>query len=443
MSESLSFYVQRYFMSYLMKQHNYGANTISSYRDTFKLLYSFMANTDADVSRIVIDDISHDKVIEFMTWLGETRKNGVSTKNVRLAHIKSFFRYVMMTAPEHSDQCRKVLCIPFGKEDKKPPACMSKDAIRQMLAENGKEHTNFWFQLESAMRSLLNNTIGMGFSDIVWWLHMLPLMLLLIAAFMLPIMYLFRQSAPIKKMVQRVKAIPTGIKKWQLRSFSMWLKRVDPMTIFMLLIVLAVMVLIADKIPFYFGYAVRYLYMVMPLMITVMISCLYWLVKRFKAGKLLLTLFCLCPIVTNLCGMTLPPYMTYQNTLSMSTVLRGNNVVVLTYDRTNYDQYSPYAYELCETDHVFFTSLEDYDVYIDAINTMPSDEELDVLIYYVDTKEDERGRYIIGDLVAGKNGERRKIYCEDILSRFQAQGQPEYVGEYHFVEGSFLIYRFS
>ena len=109
MADSFSFYVQRYFMSYLMKQHNYGANTISSYRDTFKLLYSFLVNTDVNVSRIVIDDISHDKVIEFMTWLGETRKNGVSTKNVRLAHIKSFFRYVMMTTPEHSDQCRKVL----------------------------------------------------------------------------------------------------------------------------------------------------------------------------------------------------------------------------------------------------------------------------------------------------------------------------------------------
>ena len=134
MADSFSFYVQRYFMSYLMKQHNYGANTISSYRDTFKLLYSFLVNTDVNVSRIVINDISHDKVIEFMTWLGETRKNGVSTKNVRLAHIKSFFRYVMMTAPEHSDQCRKVLSIPFGKEDKKPPACMSKDAIKQMLA---------------------------------------------------------------------------------------------------------------------------------------------------------------------------------------------------------------------------------------------------------------------------------------------------------------------
>ena len=134
MSESFSFYVQRYFMSYLIKQHNYGSNTISSYRDTFKLLLSFLESTNADVSKTAIDDITHDKVAEFIAWLGKARKNGVSTKNVRLAHIKSFFRYVMMTAPEYSDQCRKVLCIPFGKEDKKPPACMSTDAIKQMLA---------------------------------------------------------------------------------------------------------------------------------------------------------------------------------------------------------------------------------------------------------------------------------------------------------------------
>lgn len=134
MNESFSFYVQRYFMSYLMKQHNYGANTISSYRDTFKLLLSFIAASNTEVSKMIISDLDHDKVIEFITWLGEIRKNGVATKNVRLAHIKSFFRYVMMTAPEYSDQCRKILGIPFGKEDKRPPACMSTDAIKQMLA---------------------------------------------------------------------------------------------------------------------------------------------------------------------------------------------------------------------------------------------------------------------------------------------------------------------
>ncbi len=38
-----------------------------------------------------------------------------------------------MTAPEYSGQCSKILGIPFGKEDKKNPECMSTDAIKQML----------------------------------------------------------------------------------------------------------------------------------------------------------------------------------------------------------------------------------------------------------------------------------------------------------------------
>ena len=134
MNENFSFFVLRYFMSYLMKQHNYGPNTVSSYRDTFKLLLAFMAESDRNISEKPIDEVDYDKVLGFLTWLSDIRKNGVSTKNVRLAHIKSFFRYVMMTAPEHSGQCSKILGIPFGKETKRPPSCMSTDAVRQMLA---------------------------------------------------------------------------------------------------------------------------------------------------------------------------------------------------------------------------------------------------------------------------------------------------------------------
>lgn len=134
MNDSFSFYVQRYFMSYLMKQHNYSPNTISSYRDTFRLLLAFMAESDRSIAEKSIDEISSDVVLGFLSWLSDVRKNGVPTKNVRLAHIKSFFRYVMMISPEYSGQCSKILGMPFGKEDKKPSACMSTDAIRQMLA---------------------------------------------------------------------------------------------------------------------------------------------------------------------------------------------------------------------------------------------------------------------------------------------------------------------
>ena len=91
MNDSFSFYIQRYFMSYLMKQHNFGPNTVSSYRDTFKLLLAFLAESDRNISKKPIDEVDYDVVLRFLSWLSDARKNGVSTKNVRLAHIKSFF----------------------------------------------------------------------------------------------------------------------------------------------------------------------------------------------------------------------------------------------------------------------------------------------------------------------------------------------------------------
>jgi len=134
MNNSFSFYVQRYFMSYLMKQHNYGPNTVLSYRDTFKLLLKSISETITYIEDLKIQDVDHDQILQFLTWLTNIRKNSMSTRNVRLAHLKSFFRYLMMTAPEYSEQCRKILNIPFGKEEKKPPECLSTDAIKELLA---------------------------------------------------------------------------------------------------------------------------------------------------------------------------------------------------------------------------------------------------------------------------------------------------------------------
>ena len=67
MNESFSFYIQRYFMSYLMKQHNYGSNTISSYRDTFKLLLTFMTESGRNKSEQSIDAVDYDIVLGFLS----------------------------------------------------------------------------------------------------------------------------------------------------------------------------------------------------------------------------------------------------------------------------------------------------------------------------------------------------------------------------------------
>lgn len=134
MPDQLAFYIERYFLVYLVKQHNYGGNTISSYRDTFRVLLTYLKGCGIDISNLKVDELDHDIITSFLNWLQESRKNGVSTRNVRLAHIKSFYRYLLVNAPEHSERCSKILAIPFAKGEKKPPVCFSKDAMKSLLS---------------------------------------------------------------------------------------------------------------------------------------------------------------------------------------------------------------------------------------------------------------------------------------------------------------------
>jgi integrase/recombinase XerD len=133
MNKWLSFYIQRYFLSYMVTQHNYGENTITSYRDTFRLLLTYLKES-IDISKIKVEDLDQEKIITFLDWLRRERGNGISTRNVRFAHIKSFCRFLLISAPEYADLCSKILSIPFAKEIKKPPSCFSEESVKSLLA---------------------------------------------------------------------------------------------------------------------------------------------------------------------------------------------------------------------------------------------------------------------------------------------------------------------
>lgn len=135
MNNGLSYYVQRYFMSYLISQRNYGANTINSYRDTFRLLLIYLDESGYKVAGLKMPDITYDVITSFLEWLVIKRKNTVSTKNVRLAHIRSFYEYVLLNAPEFSSLCTNIISIPFAKEESRPPAYMTEEEVTHLLQE--------------------------------------------------------------------------------------------------------------------------------------------------------------------------------------------------------------------------------------------------------------------------------------------------------------------
>lgn len=139
MNEQLSFYIQKYFLSYLIAQRGYGDNTAASYRDTFRMFLAYLEKEGHKTSNVKLAVVDRECVQGFLEWLGTERQNGVSTKNVRLAHLKSFYGYVMTISPEFSQYCSMIMSIPFGKAPKKPPAYMTEAETAHLLDAPDKE----------------------------------------------------------------------------------------------------------------------------------------------------------------------------------------------------------------------------------------------------------------------------------------------------------------
>jgi integrase/recombinase XerD len=130
---SLSYYVQNYFLSYLISRRGYGDNTIASYRDTFKLLFMFLESNGKKLPKLKLTDISQTCVLQFLEWSEKERHNVVSTRNLRLAVLKSFFSYVLSTSPEFSGQCADIINMPAKKVEKKPPLYLTESETKLLL----------------------------------------------------------------------------------------------------------------------------------------------------------------------------------------------------------------------------------------------------------------------------------------------------------------------
>ncbi|MBR3314750.1 MAG: tyrosine-type recombinase/integrase [Atopobiaceae bacterium] len=131
--------VQRFFRGYLVRQRGYGTNTVASYRDTFRLLVSFLGEGGARLESLEMADLGKSSVTDFLCWLEGTRGNSVSTRNVRLAHLRSFAAYAMSISPEDAGACVEVLSLRPKREVSAPPDALSVGEVRLLLASPGTD----------------------------------------------------------------------------------------------------------------------------------------------------------------------------------------------------------------------------------------------------------------------------------------------------------------
>jgi integrase/recombinase XerD len=110
---TLGAFVHDFFLDYLVQQKGLRQSSVRSYRDTLRLFLPFVAkDARRPISRLQLTDISLERVLGFLRHMERDRHNGVSTRNQRLAALRTFFEYLGRRSPEALQLCQQVHAIP-------------------------------------------------------------------------------------------------------------------------------------------------------------------------------------------------------------------------------------------------------------------------------------------------------------------------------------------
>jgi len=149
--------LQNYFADHLSRLRGMSPHTIHSYRDSLVLLLRFVAaKRKVEVSDLDLNDLDPEHVIAFLVYVEKERGNSVTTRNVRLAAIHAFFRYVGAHHPEQLVKAQRMLAVPFKRTDQRVIEYLDRAEIDTVLA--GIDRTDSLGRRDYALLATMFNT---------------------------------------------------------------------------------------------------------------------------------------------------------------------------------------------------------------------------------------------------------------------------------------------
>lgn len=130
-----SLQLSNYLGKYLPGIVGLSTNTILSYRDMFTLMLSFYEKElKISAEKLKIVDFNHDNIFKFLKWLETEHNNKVTTRNVRLAAIHAFAKYIERKCPEYMNEMQRIINIPFKKAAKGTLEYINIEAMQILLS---------------------------------------------------------------------------------------------------------------------------------------------------------------------------------------------------------------------------------------------------------------------------------------------------------------------
>jgi integrase/recombinase XerD len=123
-----------FFQERLTLERQASINTCDSYAYAFKLLLNFASKRlKVAPSRLGFEQLDAALVVAFLNDLESNRSNVASSRNVRLAAIRSFMRFMQYRAPAALEQIQRVLAIPMKKTDTRLVRHLNTEEIQALL----------------------------------------------------------------------------------------------------------------------------------------------------------------------------------------------------------------------------------------------------------------------------------------------------------------------
>lgn len=127
--------LEAFFTERLVGQRHASANTIASYRDSLCLLLAFVERcSGTPPSRLDLGDLDAPLIGAFLDHLERERGSSVSTRNLRLAAVRSLFRFAALRHPEHAAVIQRVLAIPQKSCERNEVSFLDPDEVAALLA---------------------------------------------------------------------------------------------------------------------------------------------------------------------------------------------------------------------------------------------------------------------------------------------------------------------
>jgi integrase/recombinase XerD len=115
---ALAPHLTAFFQERLPVERRASSHTSDSYAYAFKLLLQYASERlKVAPSQLQLEQLDAPLIVSFLNHLETARANGPSSRNVRLAAIKSFMHFMEFREPSAMEHIRRILAIPPKKAD--------------------------------------------------------------------------------------------------------------------------------------------------------------------------------------------------------------------------------------------------------------------------------------------------------------------------------------